>query len=372
MATAKGRTIPIGVNIAYEDYQRIISWCKLSSPKEVGGMAVVEDDGIDLNIMRPTLLDQEVGSSSVELAPEKVLEWLHANFTPEEVNKKLPNLHFCLWHSHPTFAVGFSVVDEQWIADYITRGWLVSLCVNNAEQHALRVDTLVGGECEDTAIHQKYDGTLYYLRDVSEALEAECKEEFARHVKVKKYNFDKGKRGKHRKGGHRTHTSQLPYGDGFPRADVPFDTALMGGRDGKGNGEMGGSRLSDDLTSDPMLWRCHLDKLTGAEYERELAAWRHREFQRLGHVLGEIKARPDGKITITFNETGSITVCQGSSNHTIAATEAGKRMLVERLGVGAKQFKGWLKSGVCVAAHPGPRNNPDKPLLVISNPETVK
>lgn len=169
------RKFPLYVYMAPRDMEIMFEAAAQMGTKEIGGCFKVteRDDGVLVG-SEPAILKQEVSGGECDFA-QHVGEWIRQHH-PDEYAKEMPNVNFGMWHSHANMGTFLSGQDEEWISNYVNRGWLVSIVVNTKREHTIRTDTLVGhGNKESELYHVKCDTRLYVpLHDygVKEAVKA--------------------------------------------------------------------------------------------------------------------------------------------------------------------------------------------------------
>jgi len=136
------------VDIASETWRRLIAYAR-HALGEVGGVALLNPTTDGFEIIDPILPPQRASQGSVALDNAVVDEWLRENF-PTEADKAMPNVNYVLWHSHGDMSAYFSGTDEKWIKEFVNKGALMSLVINRESEFDIRVDTLVGGDTDET------------------------------------------------------------------------------------------------------------------------------------------------------------------------------------------------------------------------------
>jgi hypothetical protein len=138
---------------------------------EIGGAAHVRYGEHDLQpgefrIERPEILDQEVTGASVDM-DTSFPEWLKTTF-PGEFAKPLPQkcMTFAGWHSHGTMSSYFSTIDDEWIGNFVTNGWFVSVVGNRKDEWMARVDTRLNG------MQATFEAKLHIIHEGNAANEA--------------------------------------------------------------------------------------------------------------------------------------------------------------------------------------------------------
>lgn len=397
-----GRPYPFPVEITPADYEQMIIYSRLARPHEVGGVALVEDTGETLRIHSPTLLTQTVSHGDVDLAADEVLDWMLNNFPPGDVNRKLPNITFCFWHSHVDMKTFFSSQDERWINNYVNRGYLVSLCVNVRREHDIRVDTLVGGTDQSNALWFHGDAVLEFTYEIDhDKLSAACKREFAAKVTAKSYpKYSKGKKGKRYGGAYRGPQGYHGAGHihGFPPIDNPAPRTYIDNGHGilvcdQEGMDLTGTPLDDTPPSTALDRTLAVDpdgKITvsvGENAIQELDPCEFREFLsdfpddpetdmllkslRANEVATLRKIRDDfkhskAKTDVVFNTTGSLTVRMGKHTRTVTPTAAAIKLVCERFGVADEWVKQQISSGNRIRTTK--YNNSGVPIISITRP----
>jgi len=296
------------VLIERETFKAMHYWCKKSSPREVGGVALVSQSLDILLVHTATLLPQTVSHGEVDFQTEPVHRWLEKRFTSEAVNCAMPRLTWCFWHSHPTFSVGFSAVDDRWIENFVNEGLLVSICVNDKGDFAHRVDTLLfldkQERIEDNGTHVTLPSDAWIHDGLAEERKATLDKEFDANVKERE--------------------SKSTYGSGFYSSwGTPRDR----------NGAI--------LLPASSQERAEPTKLpSGVTLEGEK--------RRLKALKNALREDPD-EYDITFTQTGPIEVVVGKQNFRVSPTTAAKSILAQYTGLSMKQFDSWIGNGLKVS-----------------------
>jgi hypothetical protein len=110
---------------------------------EVSGIARVRELSPGyLFVDEPDLIVQTATGGGVTQHAKALHDWFDKQGWCDEA---IPYNDWCHWHSHPRMAVSPSPTDEQGISDFVTRGRLVSLIVNEKAEVSCQVNTLAGG-----------------------------------------------------------------------------------------------------------------------------------------------------------------------------------------------------------------------------------
>lgn len=207
--------LPIDVYLPgeYDEYmQAAFGRSKDDFEYELGGVGKVsvEKDGTIL-IGQPVILEQEVSKGECEFHA-KICDWL-ASWCPKALEQQMPAINYYTFHSHNSMGTFRSGQDDDWVSNYVNKGFLLTLIGNHKGEWKCWVDTMI--HVSGMWVQVQVPCKLHVYHGYDGVAEQAIKDR-KKLVTVPKYvNVTSGvggrwnKRGKWIKGSHRGGTSSL-------------------------------------------------------------------------------------------------------------------------------------------------------------------